>query len=110
MSALILKTGTVNVNDVFASSWGWEQTNVNFYQVISTHGKKTVVVREVRAVTDYDSAAMGGSKQAVLNDFISEPIKRQVKDGFHKPAIKIEDYELAFKSEPDEKHSFTSYA
>ncbi|NDO80925.1 hypothetical protein CJP72_09140 [Citrobacter sp. NCU1] len=110
MTALTFRTGTVDVNDIFSSSWGWEQTNVNFYQVISTHGKKTVIVREVRAASEYDAAGMSGTKKAVLNDFIGEPLKRQVKDDSDRPNIKIEDYEYAYKSEPGEKHSFTSYA
>ncbi|EEW8141382.1 hypothetical protein FSF79_025435 [Escherichia coli] len=49
METLTFNNGTVSVGDVFVSSWGYEQTNVNFYQVISVHGKKTVTVQEVRA-------------------------------------------------------------
>ncbi|MHB9331402.1 hypothetical protein ACP3S7_28290 [Phytobacter ursingii] len=110
MSALNFRSGTVDVNDVFASSWGWEQTNVTFYQVISTHGKKTVVVREIRGISDYDSFKMSGTKKAAVNDFVGEPIKRQIKDDSDEPYIKIEDYEYAYKSDPDEKHDFTTYA
>ena len=44
MKTLTFNNGTVSVGDVFVSSWGYEQTNVNFYQVISVHGKKTVTV------------------------------------------------------------------
>ena len=40
MKTLTFNNGTVSVGDVFVSSWGYEQTNVNFYQVISVHGKK----------------------------------------------------------------------
>ncbi len=35
MKTLTFNNGTVSVGDVFVSSWGYEQTNVNFYQVIS---------------------------------------------------------------------------
>jgi hypothetical protein len=44
MKKLEFRNGTVSVGDVFASSWGYEQTNVGFYQVISTHGKKTLTL------------------------------------------------------------------
>lgn len=108
MIALTFRTGSVSVNDVFVSSWGWEQTNVNFYQVISIHGKKTVVIREIRGACYSDG--MTGSKKAVLNDFIGEPIKRQVKDNSHRPTINIDDCECAYKSEPGKNYSFTSYA
>ena len=38
----------VKVGDLFVSSWGYEQTNVDYYQVVSVHGKSSVRVREVR--------------------------------------------------------------
>jgi hypothetical protein len=34
MKVLTFKNDTVSVGDVFVSSWGYEQTNVTFYQVI----------------------------------------------------------------------------
>lgn len=37
----------IKVGDVFVCSWGYEQTNINFYQVVSRKGKKTVTVREI---------------------------------------------------------------
>lgn len=40
MKVLTFKNDTVSVGDVFVSSWGYEQTNVTFYQVLSVHGKK----------------------------------------------------------------------
>ena len=40
MKVLTFKNDTVSVGDVFVSSWGYEQTNVTFYRVLSVHGKK----------------------------------------------------------------------
>ena len=37
----------VKVGDIFSASWGYEQTNVNFFQVIALVGKASVRVREV---------------------------------------------------------------
>lgn len=53
VSTLKFDNGEVSVGDVFASSWGYEQTNVSFYQVVSVHGKKTVMVREIRGVANF---------------------------------------------------------
>ncbi|MCH7081146.1 hypothetical protein CI715_01990 [Shigella sonnei] len=53
MKVLTFKNDTVSVGDIFVSSWGYEQTNVTFYQVLSVHGKKTVTVREIRANSEY---------------------------------------------------------
>lgn len=37
----------VKVGDVFYTSWGYDQTNVNFFQVIALKGKCSAIVREV---------------------------------------------------------------
>lgn len=37
----------VKVGDLFESSWGYEQTNVNFFQVVALVGESSVRVREV---------------------------------------------------------------
>lgn len=33
------KNHTVKVGDVFCHSWGWEQTNIDFYEVINVRGQ-----------------------------------------------------------------------
>lgn len=38
---------TLKVGDILSVSWGYDQTNVNFYQVIKTIGKRTVHIREI---------------------------------------------------------------
>lgn len=95
MKVLTFKNDTVSVGDVFVSSWGYEQTNVTFYQVLSVHGKKTVTVREIRANSEYTDS-MVGFKTPVLNDFTGECFKRQIKDFGDELAIKIEDFETAY--------------
>ena len=37
----------VKVGDIFETSWGYDQTNVNFFQVVKLVGKTSVRVREV---------------------------------------------------------------
>lgn len=37
----------VKVGDIFSASWGYEQTNNDFFQVIALVGEKSVRVREV---------------------------------------------------------------
>ena len=37
----------VKVGDLFSASWGWEQTNVDFFQVVALVGKTSVRVRQV---------------------------------------------------------------
>ncbi|EHL4122597.1 hypothetical protein KDP41_004026 [Salmonella enterica subsp. diarizonae] len=100
MKVLTFKNDTVSVGDIFVSSWGYEQTNVTFYQVLSVH--------EIRANSEYTDS-MVGFKTPVLNDFTGECFKRQIKDFGDELAIKIEDFETAYKTLPEEKHRFSSY-
>ena len=37
----------VKVGDIFSMSWGYEQTNVDFFQVVALKGKTQVVIKEV---------------------------------------------------------------
>lgn len=37
----------VKVGDVFHYSWGYEQTNINYFQVVALKGTKQVVIREI---------------------------------------------------------------
>ncbi|HFW0262113.1 TPA: hypothetical protein ACIAR3_004285 [Salmonella enterica subsp. enterica serovar Waycross] len=109
MNVLKFKNGTVSVGDIFVSSWGYEQTNVSFYQVISLHGKTTVTVREIRANTHHTKSMMTGYKIPRLNDFCGEPLKRRVREFSCEPAICIEEFETAYKTQPEEEFEFTSY-
>ena len=65
---------TLKVGDIIYSSWGYEQTNVNFYKVIAVKGKQTVELREIGSkVVSSD----GGSSTHVVADterFINEKV------------------------------------
>ncbi|HOI84021.1 MAG TPA: hypothetical protein PKW30_06900, partial [Campylobacterales bacterium] len=37
----------IKVGSVFCHSWGYEQTNINFYQVVAIKGKSTLIIREI---------------------------------------------------------------
>ena len=40
----------VKVGDVFVDSWGWEQTNIDFYQVVGLRGKSSVELRPIHSL------------------------------------------------------------
>jgi hypothetical protein len=62
------KINPVQVGDIFVYSWGYEQTNVNFYQVISTT-PKTMKLVEIAQERTYDSS-MSGKATPVKDKFI----------------------------------------
>ncbi len=113
--------GSVAVNDVFASGWDYEQTKVNFYQVVALAGKKTVVLCEVSAnVISYPAASVADSecttaallkeeKRPVLDNFLGEKLTRQIIEDSGSPAIRIDNSETAHKIALDKTYSFSSW-
>lgn len=37
----------VHVGDLFYASWGYEQTNIDFWQVVELKGKETAIIRAI---------------------------------------------------------------
>ena len=88
--AELVKTAKVAIGDMFVYSWGWEQTNIQFYQVTNIKGQ-TLELREVkqnrRATGD-----MTGYCTPIYDDFKNEkPWNKRIKclsDG--KPYVSTE--------------------
>lgn len=108
IAKLTFRNGSISVGDVFVSSWGYEQTNVNFYQVVSLHGTKTVTVREITAKSRAVQS-MAGYTKPLINNFVGDPIRRQIKETGSKPSIKIADFEYARLTAPEEEHFYSSW-
>jgi len=68
---------TLVVGDILYTSWGYDQTNVEFFQVVKTSGKRTVELMRINASTleanyDYSDALM-----PVKDSFITEGFQSQ---------------------------------
>jgi len=88
---------SVIVDDIFVSSWGYEQTNVDAFQVVEKKGNASVVLRPIacRAVEGTEiSHGMAQNVVPVHNAFIGEETitKRITEYG-----IKINSYSSAFQ-------------
>lgn len=87
----------VKVGDIFYTSWGYEQTNIDFYQVIEVKGKFATIRQIAGEVTDYHSS-MSGEKVATPGAFLerSEPIRKMILRGYNgEPYMKISSFEYA---------------
>jgi hypothetical protein len=59
----------IEVNEIFFSSWGYDQTNINFYQVIKKT-EKTILLREVeKEATAKKDDFMCGQCSPIENSF-----------------------------------------
>jgi hypothetical protein len=65
------------VGQILYHSWGYDQTNVDFYQVIEAKGK-TIVVREV-AQDRTETGFMSGQTMPIKDEFIGEAIKKVIQ-------------------------------
>ena len=71
---------TLQVGDILSTCWGYEQTNVEFYQVVSKKGA-FCEVREI-AKRSHDTAYMQSEVSPRQNQFIGEAIKKKILDGY----------------------------
>lgn len=71
--AQILKVG-----DVLRSMWGYDQTNVDFYEVVELVGKCSVKIREIAAQREVGD--MRGQVVPKLGAYRGEPMVKRVSD------------------------------
>lgn len=69
------KPHTLKVGDILYSSWGYDQTNVDFWQVVAVRGR-AIDIREIGSrLTDEEGAYMSGRCVAVKDAFTGDIIK-----------------------------------
>lgn len=67
------------VGDVLVASWGYEQTNYEYYQVTRLVGKRSVEIRELCKFSE-ETAWLQGDCVPVKNHFKSEPMIKRVDE------------------------------
>lgn len=90
----------VKVGDVFRSSWGYDQTNVDYYQVVAV-GKKTATFCKIAQLSESDGFLQGNCVPAP-NQFIGKPFKKLIQKSSTESSayIKIYSFVNAYKIEP----------
>lgn len=83
----------VKVGDIYVTSWGYEQTNVDFYQVIEVKGA-SVIIRKIAAQCAGENTDMSDYVVAVPGQFIEEPMTKRVGPS---GGLKMASYATAFK-------------
>jgi hypothetical protein len=84
----------VKVGDVFVCSWGYEQTNVDFYQVTRTMNK-AIEIREIKK-EKRETGNMSGVCTPIINAYVGEPMRKTPKHrGGANVTIKLNSYSYA---------------
>ena len=94
--------------DLFYTSWGYEQTNIDFYQVVSFKGQ-TVVVVSVASERTYDGP-MSGNCKPVKDKICGQSFSKRVTyDNEGNPCFKIASYAMAWPTDEKTEHFFSEW-
>lgn len=85
---------SLKVGDILVSSWGWEQTNVDFYQVVNIITGKTIEIRPIAEKTVTATGSMSETVTAVPDEFTGSARRVRVSTD---DSIKLNSYKYASK-------------
>ena len=92
---------TLKPGDILYSSWGYDQTNVDWYQVTALIGSKMVEIREIAARV----ASNGGPSENVVPEpgqFTGEPMRKRVQG--KRNTVRIASYARAYPWDSNPKY------
>jgi hypothetical protein len=98
------KPHSLKVGDILVSSWGYEQTNIDYYEVIEVKGASTVVIREIAQEREQTGWEQFKAMPAP-GEYTGEPmVKRATSDNI----VRIYSFAHAYKWD-GRPHSGSSY-
>ena len=101
---------TVAVGDVFRCSWGYDQTNVDYYEVIEVKGKHVTVI-EIKQTRIHDGPDYGTCapfKGAFVEGAV--PQKKLIQGDENYQYFRVNSFSTATKIDPKEVSYWSSYA
>lgn len=84
-----------NVGDILECSWGYDQTNVDFYQVIDTTSKQ-LLIRKINSV-EKRTGDMIGEVLPLKNNFSGKAFRRKTHEHRGEWFVRINEYQFAGK-------------
>lgn len=99
----------VEVGTIFTASWGYDQTNVDFYEVVKVT-TASVVIREIAKAQETTDGGWTGYVRPQPGTFLGDPMTRRLKAGWdNTPGVKVNSYAWA-RQWDGKPQRFTSYA
>jgi hypothetical protein len=92
---------SLKVNDILVSSWGYEQTNVDYFQVIEVKGKSCKVCKIHHKIVEGSEGFMSCKVLPIKDQFQGEPFNKLILKGNH---IKISYSQNAYLWGGDENY------
>jgi hypothetical protein len=77
-------THSLKVGDILVYSWGYEQTNIDFFQVVEVPSSKSVRIREIGGKMESSPgfSPMSGHCVPVPDSFVGEAMLKRVTRGY----------------------------
>ena len=88
----------VKIGDVFKCSWGYDQTNVDFYECTAVLGAM-IEIREI-AQDSMETLSMQGECVPMRGQFKGEPMRKRVSMTGGDPSVKIHSFASAYRMKP----------
>lgn len=96
---------TLKVGDLLVSSWGYEQTNIDYYQVVSVTGK-SVSVQPIGRFETRAGGSMDGYCKPAPGQYTGNPRTHRVLQG---NSIKITSFSSAHLCKATDEHHWSSW-
>lgn len=80
-------------------SWGWEQTNIDYYECTAIRGKRQVVIRQI-AAESIETQSMQGQCVPKPGHFIGDEEIKAVITYRDEPSVRINGYAVATRIKP----------
>ena len=93
------KGHTLELGQVLNTSWGYDQTNVEYYQVVELCGKASVMLREIASIEHDDSHVLPAN-----DSFIGKPFKKRVNAQYN--SVKISSCQTASPTRQEPKGTY----
>lgn len=84
---------TLKLGDILYSSWGYDQTNIDFYQIVGLAGKQTVKLQKIVSAIVSKDGGPGTYVSAVKGQFVSEKMTTHRATNDH---VRINSYASAY--------------
>lgn len=101
----------VKVGDVFYNSWGYEQTNIDFWQVTELRGTTQIILKAISHEgrdIGFCSQMVKPLKDSFTSHYAGEEIRKTVKGTKEHPYCSM-DHGLLCKTDWNTEHNETSY-
>jgi hypothetical protein len=88
----------VKVGDLFRCSWGYDQTNIDYFECTAVHG----AMIEIRAVAQEreETEFMQGKCVPMRGEYIGEPMRKRVSMAGGEPSVSIYSFASAYRLKP----------